>query len=336
MKSIIPKHCLPRRSDFRLKSTALVSFLSLFLAPVGGAQADQYPSRPVKVVVPFGPGGGADLAARLIAAELGSVLKQPFVIDNRPGASAQIAAAAVAKAPADGYTLFFTTNTSHSANPWLFKELRYDPVRDFTPIARTFLAPFTLVVDARLPIQSIGDLIRYAKTSPTSYAYGNSTGQVAGAAIAREAKLASQSVGYKSTPQAMADIIGGNVTWMVVDAAASKELVAGGKLRAVATVGGTRSPLLPDLPASAETAGLSRFEPVAWGGIVGPAGMEEAIVAKLSAALQRAFAQPAFRSKLEQLLVEPAFASPSAFASFMDAQRRAWGKSIQAAGIHPE
>lgn len=304
----------------------------------GHVLAQAYPARPVRIVVPFAAGSGTDIVARITADELGKGLGGSFVVDNKPGASAQIAADFVAKSAPDGYTLFLTTNTSHSANPFLFKKLSYDPIKDFTPVARTIFLPFILAVDPKLPVRNVQDLISYAKGNPgkVSYAYGNSTGQVAGATLSRMGKIDTIAVPYKSTPPAMTDIIGGSVAYMFVDFAASRAQVQAGKLRPIAVSTEKRSSLLPDVPAVAETPGFAGFDLTSWGGMLGPAGMPREIVDKLNAELKKIYARADVRERLGPIGAEPATSSPEEMADFLKAQLASWGRKIKDAGIEPE
>jgi len=304
----------------------------------GHALAQAYPARPVKIIVPFAAGSGTDIVARITADELGKGLGGSFVVENKPGASAQIAADFVAKSAPDGYTLFITTNTSHSANPFLFKKLTYDPIKDFTPVARTLFLPFILAVDPKLPVKSVQDLIGYARANPgkVSYAYGNSTGQVAGATLSRMGKIDTIAVPYKSTPPAMTDIIGGSVAYMFVDFAASRAQVQAGKLRPIAVSTEKRSALLPDVPAVAETPGFAGFDLTSWGGMLGPAGMPREIVDKLNAELKKIYSRADVRERLTPIGAEPSTSSPEEMADFLKAQLASWGRKIKDAGIEPE
>ena len=238
------------------------------------AWSQEYPSKPIKIVVPFAAGSATDIVARLLADELRAAFNQNFVVDNKPGASAQIGAELVAKSPADGYTLFVTTNTSHSANPFLFKKLPYDPIKDFAPVAGFMNIPVIVVVDPKLPINSLQDLVAYAKARPgqVSFGYGNSIGQVVGASFAKAAGIEVVSVPYKSSPQAMTDVMGGQVVYGITDMAAGQAIVKAGKLRALGVSSEKRSSLMPDLPAISETPGLAGFELTAWVAMFAPAG----------------------------------------------------------------
>src|SRR5262245_890060 len=194
-------------SRTRIVALLLVA-LGVLVAPLASAQP--YPIRPVRMVVPFAAGSATDIMGRIIGEELRAAFGQPVVVDNKPGASAQIGAEIVAKAPPDGYTLFMTTNTSHSANPYLFKKINYDPVKDFAPVANVMRIPVIIVVDPKLPVRTLAELVSYAKANPgkVSFGYGNSIGQVVGASFAKRSGIDVITVPYKSTPQAITDTIG--------------------------------------------------------------------------------------------------------------------------------
>ncbi len=196
-----------------------VLFGALLLLTSASAAAQPYPNRPLKLVVAFAAGSGSDIIARILAEDLGHALGQSVIVENRPGASAQIAAEYVAKSAPDGYTLFATSNTAHSANPFLFKTLRYDPVRDFTSISRVLTLPYVLVVPASSPLKSVADLVARAGANPgkLNYGYGNSTNQVAGASFVRQGKFDAAPVAYKSIPPAMTDLMAGRLDLLFVD-----------------------------------------------------------------------------------------------------------------------
>jgi tripartite-type tricarboxylate transporter receptor subunit TctC len=259
-----------------------------------------------------------------------------FVIDNRAGASGQIAAELVAKANPDGYTLFLSTNTPHSANPFLFKKLNYDPVRDFAAVSRMIYYVFILAVSPNLPVRTVPELIAYVKANPgkTSYAYGNSTGQVNGAYLVSAGKLDSLAVPYKSTPPAMNDLIAGRVHWMFVDAAASQGHVKGGRLRAIALMGDKPSETMPDLPPVGAT--VPGFDTVPWAGMFAPARTSKQVVAKLNAEIVKAIEKPVINQRLIDVGLQPAPSTPAELDRFVKQQLVAWGKKIKDAGIPPE
>ncbi|WP_459618418.1 Bug family tripartite tricarboxylate transporter substrate binding protein [Bordetella sp. 2513F-2] len=301
------------------------------------ACAAGYPDKPVSLVVPFPAGSGTDAVGRIFAAELGKILGQQVVVENKPGANATIAAAYVARAKPDGYTLFVTTNTSHSAAPWLMKNVPYDPVQDFTPIARGGNLPFILVVNPARPYRTVQELIDHARRNPgrVTYASGNSTGIVAGATLAHRAGVELLHVPYKGTPQALTDLVGGQVDFMFTDLASGLPFVQSGQLRALAVSTAERSSIVPDLPSMRE-AGVADFDLNSWNGYFGPAGLPPEIVARLNAAINQIVADPEVRKRLAALGFDAFSGTPESFARFVGEQRELWGKLIKDAGIQPQ
>jgi len=290
--------------NFRVRRTLAAALLALPMAavPLAAQAADSYPSRPIRLVVPFAAGSGTDAVARITAKELGDALGQNVVVDNRPGANGAIAAELVAQAAPDGYTLFMTTNTTHSANPSLMKKLPYDPIKDFTPVARMGNLPFMLVINPKLPVKTVGELIAYAKAHPgMSYASGNSTGIVSGATLGRMANIDLLHVPYKSTPPAMTDVIAGQVPMMFVDVAAGTANVKAGKTRALAVTTAQRSRLLPDLPPIADTPELKGFDITSWNGVFAPAKTPQPIVERLNRELSKIASSKEVAPKFEAL-----------------------------------
>ena len=316
-------------------------FLALLAAGAAIAHpawSQAYPSHPVRIVVPFAAGSATDIMARILADELRATFDQSFIVDNKPGASAQIGAEIVAKAPPDGYTLFVTTNTSHSANPFLFKKLPYDPIRDFAPVANIMRIPVIFVVEPKLAVKTLPELIAYTKANPgkVSFGYGNSIGQVVGASFAKRAGLDVITVPYKSTPQAMTDVMSGQVTYAVTDMASGRALVDSGKLRALAVSTRKRTPMMPDLPTIAETPGLEGFEVIAWVALFAPAGTPKDIVDKLNAVVRKALTKPEVKERIAGFAADVASSTPEELGEFVKEQLDSWGKSIKEAGIQPE
>lgn len=306
-------------------------------AVLPSALAQSWPERPIRLVIPFGAGAASDMVARRLGERLQAALGQPVVVENKAGASGQIAADLVAKAPPDGYTLFLTSNTTHSANPFLFKKLSYDPVKDFTPVARVCAFPFVLVVESRLPVSSVQELVAYArKAGNTSYGYGNSTGQVAGAAFARLMRMDSVAVPYKSVPQVVTDLLGNQVQFAFVDIANALPHMQAGRLKALAVSSAARSALLPQLPTITEETGLQGFDLTAWGAVFGPAGIPRPIVERLSAELARITTDLDFRDRLRQAGVEAQTSTADELRAFVDQQLVVWGTKVKDAGIQPE
>lgn len=313
----------------------MASVLALSISAVAHAQT--YPSAPITLVVPFAAGSGTDAVARVVAQKLGERLKQPVLVDNKPGASAQIGAVFVAKAKPDGYTLFMTTNTSHSANPSLYSQLKYDPIKDFTPVARIGELPFVLTVNPALPVKTLRELIEHAKANPgkLSYATPNSTSLVASETINRIAGMDVVGVPYKSSPQAMTDLVSGQVQVYVTDVGSGLAMMKAGKARPLGTT--TAAPLasLPGVPPIASV--VKGFDLTSWNGVFGPAGMPRAIVDKLNAELQEVVADKEVQAKLSQLGFEvwPS-KTPDEFATYVADQLAHWSAMIRQANIRPE
>lgn len=307
------------------------------LPGLSAAQAS-YPQSPVKIIIGFGPGSGTDIISRLIAEELRQTLGQPFVVDNRPGASAQIAATAVAKSAPDGYTLMLTSNTTHSVNPHLFKKLPYDPIADFTPIGGVAYFPFILAVNASLPIRTAQELVSYAQQNrgKMSYAYGTPTVQIPCEAINRLKQLGAVGVPYKSSPPALNDVVGGLVQFLVVDLASARPHLQSGRLRALAVTSAKRTALAPELPTVEEALGLKDFDLAAWTGMFGPAGLPKEVVSKVSGALQRSLAKPEVRERINALGADPTPSDTPAFTELVKRQLDIWGRNLALAGIQPE
>jgi tripartite-type tricarboxylate transporter receptor subunit TctC len=306
-------------------------------APWAFAQ-EGYPKLPIKLVVPFAAGSGTDAVARITGQMLGEALKGSVIVDNRAGANGVIAAELVAKAPPDGYTLFMTTNTTHSANPSLMKSLPYDPVKDFAPVSRMGNLPFMLVVNNELPVKSVAELLAWGRAHPgkLTYASGNSTGIVCGATLSRMSGVAMLHVPYKSTPPAIADLIGGQVSMMVVDLAAGLATVKAGKMRAIAVTTQERTKLFPELPPLADTPELKGFDITSWNGVFAPAGTPKDIVVKLNKVLSEMANGTVFRERVAKLGFDAFGSTPQELGAFTVSELAKWKKLIQAAGIQPE
>lgn len=319
-----------------------MKFLTTALAIVGLAISSQtlaqtYPSSPITLVVPFAAGSGTDAVARVIAQKLAERLRQTVVVDNKPGASAQIGAVFVARAKPDGYTLLMTTNTSHSANPSLFQNLKYDPIKDFTPIVRTGELPFALVVANNLPIQSMKELIDYAKANPgkLSYATPNSTSLVASETIKQMAGISMTGVPYKSSPQAMTDVVGAQIELYVTDFGSGLAMIKADKVRVLAVTPANGSKILPNVPAVAQT--LPGFDLTSWNGIFGPAGLPKPVVDRINTEVIAILAEKDVQDRLAIVgfEVRPS-ASPEMFTKYVADQLALWTRLIKQAGIKPE
>jgi len=302
-----------------------------------GATAQTYPNNTITLIVPFAAGSGTDAVARVVATKMGSLLGQSVIVDNKPGASAQIGAQAVASAKPDGYTLLMTTNTSHSANPWLFQNLKYDPIKDFTPIARVGELPFVLCVNNDLPVKNVQDLIDYAKANPDKLSYGtpNSTSLVTTETINYLAKIGMTQIPYKSSPQAMTDLIGNQIQVYVADTGSGMAMIKAGKVRAIGLTGNRPYALLPNVPPIAKT--IPGVDLVSWNGVFGPANLPKPIVDKLNAVMMESLKDTEVQTKLSQLgfVVWPS-KNPQDFAQYVGEQMAYWGKLIQQSGIKSE
>lgn len=312
---------------------ALASFGASF-----GAQAADYPTQTIKLIVPFSAGSGTDAIARITAQALGEALKGTVIVDNKAGANGVIAAEFVAKSPPDGYTLFMTTNTTHSANPSLMKRLPYDPIKSFAPVSRLGNLPFMLVVNNKLPVKTVAELMAYGKSKPgeLTYASGNSTGIISGATFAHMAGIDMLHVPYKSTPPAIVDVIGGQVSMMFVDTAAGMAMVKGGKMRALAVTTEERSKLFPELPPMAATPGLKGFDITSWNGVFAPAGTPRDIVEKLNKALVGMTQEKATSEKMAALGFDAFGSTPDELGVFVATELVKWSKLVKNANIQPE
>mgnify|MGYP000847630923 CR=1 FL=1 len=319
-----------------MRLVALVPFLvSALVATTAAAQS--YPTQPITLVVPFAAGSGTDAVARVVAKGLGERLGQQVLVDNRAGASGQIAAQFVASAKPDGYTLMMTTNTTHSANPALFRKLRYDPIKGFTPITRVGELPFAVVVNEKLPVKTLPDLIALAKSKPGKLSYGtpNSTSLVASETIKRLAGIDVVGIPYKSSPQALTELIGGNIDMYVVDLGSGGAMIKANKVHVLATTNTNGSKMLPGVPPIAQT--LKGFDLTSWNGILGPAGLPRPIVDKLNTEILAVLADKGVQEQLLQLGFEvwPS-KSPDEFAKYLSEQLDHWGSLIKQAAIQPE
>ena len=308
--------------------------LAAFLS--GTALGQNYPTRPVKLVVPFPAGSATDQVARVVGAELQQALGQPFVVENKAGAQGAIAAAEVAKAAPDGYTLMLTTNTPHAANVSLFKKLNYDPVKDFTPITRYGTTSFMLMVRPDFPGKDLRSFLMFARSRPgkLSGGYGSAGSQVSLAMLKQLGKVDIVEVPYKGIPQTVTDTMGGSLQLTFVDMANALAQQKGGKLRGLAVTNGKRSPLAPDLPAIAEE--LAGYEIIAWFALVAPAKLPEPIVKRLHEANMKALEKPDVKEKFALVGMDVAPMNPAQLGKFIQAEVAHWAKLVKLAGIQPE
>ena len=305
----------------------------------GAAWAQPYPSKPVRLIVPFVPGGNVDITARTVAPALGDALGQPVLVENRPGAAGMMGAQALLAAPPDGYTLMMGSNSSLAVAPNLYPNWPYDPLKGITPISNLAIVPFVLVVKLGLPAQSLPEVIALAKQKPgqlTMASGGNgSSNHLVGELFQMMTGVKFTHVPYKGTGAALVDLAGGQVDLLFDQASSTVPNVRGGKIRAIAVASRARQATLPDTPTFAE-AGLRDFEIDNITGIVGPAGMPADAVAKLHAAAVKALATPAVRERFATFGMQPVGNTPEQFAAFIREDLARWGKVIKAAGIKVE
>jgi tripartite-type tricarboxylate transporter receptor subunit TctC len=308
--------------------------LALVAAP---AAAQHYPARQVTIVVPFGPGSATDSTARVIAQNLQESLGQPFVIENKAGGGGLIAASSVARAAPDGYTLLVTTNTTHSAAQGLFKNVPYDPIKDFTPVARIGSFPTFIAVNIDLPVGTIGELVAYAKQNPGKlvYGHGNSTGQIVGEALKHRTGANIVRVSYRSNPPAVTDLIGGHIGMMVPDFGLGLPQVRAQKIRALAVPTRERNSQLPDIPTLNETV-IPGFDLLSWVGLFAPANTPPQVVDLLARELQKMLARPELKARFIDAGAETFWSGPKEFDAYVRSELIKWTTVIREAGIEPE
>jgi len=300
-------------------------------------RADDFPSRPITFVSVFGPGSASDTICRIIADPLSAALKVPVIVEDRPGADGVVAAQYVQHAAPDGYTLMMATNSPLSADPFLLKDVSYDPVKDFTPVSRVGSFTLMLVINPSLPFHTVKELVDYAKANPgkLSFASGNTAGIVGGKTLAHWAGLDILHVPYKSSPPAMEDVIAGRVSMMFADFTVAMPHVSAGQVRPLAVTRLKRSPYFPDLPTMDE-AGIEGFDLDAWAGLVAPAGTPPAVIAKLNAALRPIIDSPDVQAKFKNVGFQGFSSTSGEFGDFIKLQLGKWQKMVKDANIQAE
>ncbi|MGQ0684093.1 Bug family tripartite tricarboxylate transporter substrate binding protein [Bradyrhizobium sp.] len=316
-------------------SCGAIAAALILLSAAASAQAP-FPNRNITLVVPFAAGSGTDTTTRIIARELGTALGVGTVIENKAGASGSLAASFVARSAPDGYTLMVSTNTPHSANPYLLKVMSYDPIKDFTPIARTGDLPFMLVINPEVPAKSVAELIALAKKDPGKYSYasGSSAAIVSGATFARLAGIDLLHVPYKSSPPALTDLMAGRTTMMFIDVLTGLPHVKAGALKALAVTTKQKSALLPELPTMDET--VKGFDITSWQGYFGPANMPKDVVTRLNAEIRKIVERPEIKAQLAERGMEAFSGTPEQFDAFLKDQLKVWEKLIADAGIEKQ
>ena len=326
------RFALTRRHALTAAAGALMA-----LSITAPAAAQTFPAKPITFVVPFAAGSATDQLARAIGQSITNDTKQAVVVDNKAGASGMIAAAAVAKAAPDGYTILITTNTTHAANEHLYKKLSYDPVKDFAPLSGLGKGGQVLVVNAASPHKTVADLVAFAKKNPgkLSFGSGSSSSRVAGEMLKQLAGVDILHVPYKSNPLAITDLLGGQIDLMITDTSTGVPQVKAGKLRALGYSTQKRSTQLPDVP-TIDEAGVKGYDMGYWFAAYAPAGTPAPVVARLNELLGAATQSAGAKTFFDNAGSEAWRTSPDELAKFQAAETVKWGKVIKAAGIEPE
>ena len=322
------------------RRTALAATFAAGLALAFGAApafADTYPSRPIKFVVPFSAGSATDTLARVLAQNVSATLGGSVVVENVPGANGQIAASQVARAAPDGYTILITSNSTHASNQALYKKLSYDHVKDFEPISKLGSITLALVVNPSVPVTTAQEFIAYAKANPgkLSFGAGSASSRLAVEMLKSQAGVDILYVPYKSNPQAVTDLLGGQVQVMFADISTTMPSARAGKLKALAVSSAERSALAPDLPTMRE-AGLKEYELTAWFAAFAPAKTPKDIIDTLDKAFIKAMSEKSVQDTLVGAGIEPSSSTPAELAAFVASETKKWAEITKAAGIEPE
>ena len=319
-----------------MKSLASIVALALLAAiGLGSATAQTYPSKPIRIVVPFPAGGPTDVLSRIIGQKMAENWGQQVLVDNRPGANTIIGAEAVAKAAPDGHTLLMAIDSTLVMNQSLFSKLPYDPIKDFAPVTLTVWSHLILVTDAGTGPKSVAELVQMAKANPgkVNFGAGTITTQLAGEMFKKAAGLDMVFVPYKGSPGTVQGLLSGDVKFIVDGVTSSVPHIKSGRFRVLATTGSRSIAALPGLPTLAAEAGLPGFDVVIWQGLVAPAGTASDIIAKLNQEILRIYALPDAREKIAAAGLDPVTSTPAEFTAFIRAESERWGKAIKEAGI---
>jgi len=321
-----------------LRTIALVFTLSVACA-IGSASAQSYPTKPVRFVVPFAPGGSTDTLARTIGQKLSDYLGEQVVVDNRPGANGDIGMLLVARAAPDGYTVVLGYIANLGIGPSLYAKMPYDPVKDFAPITQVAGASNILVVHPSVPAKNFKEFIAYTKANPGKVNFASagvaSVGHLTGELLNNLARIDMVHVPYKGSGQAITDLVGGHVKVMISGMASTLPHVKTGKLRGLATTGAKRTPATPDLPTIAES-GFPGFEASSWFGVLAPTRTPRPVIARLHADIVKSLQQPEVRQRLENVGFEIVGGTPDEFAGYIQSEIRKWAKVVKASGAKPE
>jgi len=317
---------------FPRAAIAVAAFAALAIVPT--AYAQDYPSRPIRVIVPFSPGGAVDGPMRMVAQELGKRLNQQVIVENKPGAGATLGTEIVAKSPPDGYTLLLASQTN-AISASLYRSLSYDPIEDFAPISLIGREPGVIVVHPSLPVKTLAELIAYAKERPGKIDYassGNGSGQHLFMALLLTSTATQMNhIPYKGSGQATADLLGGQVMVSIPGTAGMVGHIKAGKLRPLAVTGATRSPQLPDVPTVMES-GVPGYEAYVWLGLLAPKGTPQPIIDKLHRELMQALATPEVKNYMSTAGIELVGSTPAEFNKFFRAEKDLWAKVVRDTG----
>jgi len=315
------------------------AFVALATTSLAGAQDAPWPSKPVKFIVPFAPGGVSDAVARLIAQQLSGRIGQPVLVENRPGVSGIVGTQATARSPADGYTLMGGTITTHAVNPFFSKNLGYDPVKDFAPVNLVGMVSNALVVPAESRFNSVAQIVAELRAKPDSLTYGTAgagTSQhLSGQLFQNITGTRLRQIIYKGGSQAMVDLVGGQIDMVFETVAAARPMIDAKRVKVLAVTSRHSLPDLPGVPALAD-AGVPNFEMQSWQGVFAPAATPQPIVDRLGREIAAIVAQPDVQAKLRNMGVEPDGRGPAAFSAFQKAEIAKWGKVIKDSGIQAE
>jgi tripartite-type tricarboxylate transporter receptor subunit TctC len=323
-----------------MKSSFVTGALVLAaVAPCGAAAADAYPSRPIRMIVAFAPGGGTDIIGRIVAQGIGAALKQQVVVESRPGAGGNIGTEIAARAAPDGDTLITSGTGAHAINPSLYARIPYDAIKDFTPVSLVASTPYLMVVHPSVPAKTVREFIALAKAKPGSINMASSGNggmpHLAGELFQLMAEVRLTHVPYKGTGAVFPDLIGGHVQVLFGDIVATSPHVKSGKLRALGITSPERSPNLPEIPTIAES-GVPGYDAVGWFGVFAPAGTPSDIVARLNEAIREHVQKPEVKARLSSLGADVVASTPEAFAAKQRADLERWAKVIKAANVKVE
>jgi tripartite-type tricarboxylate transporter receptor subunit TctC len=326
------------RRSLALSAACLLGALNLMALPAQAQAQAAYPTKPVRIVVGFSAGGSTDVLARLLAKDMTEDLGQSFVVENKPGAGSNIAAELVVRAPADGYTLLMIAVTN-AINQTLYPNLKFDVLKDFSPVGLAAKVPNMLVIYPKLPINSVQELIEYAKKNPSAVNFASSGAgtsiHMTGELFKMKTQLDIQHIAYKGSTPALTDLIGGQVQIMFDNMPTAWPMVQAGKLRALAITSPKRSPAAPDVP-TMEESGFPGFDVSSWFGLAAPAGTPKEIVAKLNASMNKVLAKPEVQKRLDDLGATNGAGSVEQFDQFLKSQTETWGVVVKSAGAKAE